>query len=209
MPKITELTAVTGTLTSADVFPVVSSSSTKKITLSALRDNLLTGGSVSSNALASNAVTTSKIEAGAVTNQQVTQGSLSADRLATVAGLTAQAYGSATVIPVVTLTSQGTISAASTAAVRSMASASIFQPLNGSRFNLFRITYPIVMQTAITSAFTVGSGTATLAGEGAGGAVASFPIGATIPAGTLVYVSFSLLSSSAQNWTMSFGFTYA
>jgi len=209
MPKITELISVAGALTASDVFPVVNSSTTKKITLSGLRDNILLGGAVTSNILADSAVTSAKISAGAVTNSQVTQGSLSQDRLATVAGLTAQAYGSATAIPVVTLTGQGTVSAASTAAVRSMASAAVYQPINGARFNLFRLTYAIVMQTAITSGFSSGSGTATLAGEGAGGPVSSFPIGATIPAGTLVYVTYSLLSSSAQNWYMSFGFTYA
>lgn len=208
MPKITELTALTGTLNSSDVFPVVNGSATKKITLSSLRENIFTGGSVSTGALANLCVSNSKLADDAVTNVKVQSGSLSQDRLATVAGLTAQVYGSATSIPVLTLTTQGTISAASTQALRSMASASVFQPLNGTRFDLFRTTYAITPRTAITANFYVGSGTATLAASSPGGPINSFPIGTSIPAGSLVFVTFSLLSSTAQNWTMSFGFTY-
>ena len=63
MPKITELISFEGSLSNSDVFPVVNSSVTKKIPMSALRANVLTSGSVSSTMLQVDSVTTTKIAA--------------------------------------------------------------------------------------------------------------------------------------------------
>ena len=56
MPKISDLTPFSGTLSSTDVFPVVNSSVTKRIALSELRGNILSSGSVSSQQLTASSV---------------------------------------------------------------------------------------------------------------------------------------------------------
>lgn len=67
MPKITDLTSFEGTLSDTDVFPVVNSSITKKIPLSALRSNVLFAAAIPGSAVADQGITTAKIADSAVT----------------------------------------------------------------------------------------------------------------------------------------------
>lgn len=117
MPKITELTEFTGTLNATDVFPAVNSGLTKKVSLSTLRSNVFSGGSVVESYLANGAVTGPKIAAGAVSNDKLVDGNISNSKLVTQNNLTAGTYGSASLIPVVTFNSQGLATSASTVGV--------------------------------------------------------------------------------------------
>jgi len=71
MPKITDLTSFEGTLSDTDVFPVVNSSITKKIPLSALRSNVLFGAVIPGSAIADQGITAAKIANSAVTSAKV------------------------------------------------------------------------------------------------------------------------------------------
>lgn len=92
MPKITDLISFEGTLSNSDVFPVVNSSITKKIPMSAMRANVLIPGSVSSAMLqvdsvtstkiSNSSVTETKIADGAVTNAKLSNGSVNAVKIA-------------------------------------------------------------------------------------------------------------------------------
>lgn len=199
MPKITDLTSFEGALSNTDVFPVVNSAITKKIPLSALRTNILSGSSVTSTALATEAVTTSKIQSLAVVNDKIAVGTIQPDRLATVAGLTAGAYGSVSAAPVITVNEKGLVTAVSTTPLRNQVSCTIVQPVNSFAFDLFRTTYAMTIATTVTATFAAGSGTATLSTPLAQNTV--------LAAGTKVTVTFTNLASGANNWTLSFGYT--
>lgn len=102
MPKITDLTSFEGTLSDTDVFPVVNSSITKKIPLSALRSNVLFGAAIPGSAIADQGITTAKIADAAVT---VVKMGFPASRLDT-----AQEYTRAHNFNATTLTDDSTIS---------------------------------------------------------------------------------------------------
>lgn len=82
MPKITELISFEGTLSNSDVFPVVNSSVTKKMPMSALRANVLTSGAISSTMLQVDSVTTTKIANGNVTEVKLADGAVTNAKLA-------------------------------------------------------------------------------------------------------------------------------
>lgn len=82
MPKISELISFEGTLSNSDVFPVVNSSVTKKMPMSALRANVLTSGSLSSSMLQVDSVTTTKIANGNVTEAKLADGSVTNAKIA-------------------------------------------------------------------------------------------------------------------------------
>lgn len=117
MPKITELTEFSGTLTATDVFPVVNSSLTKKISLSTLKSNVLSGGSVTDTQLGNSSVTNVKLADGAVSNAKLQDGSIAPAKLQTQAGLTAGSFGTATEVPAITFNAQGLAVAATTVPV--------------------------------------------------------------------------------------------
>ena len=117
MPKITDLTEFTGFLSATDVFPVVNSSLTKKISLSTLRSNIFSGGAVGENNLATGAVTTTKLGLSAVTNEKILDGTVTPSKLQSQSSLSAGTYGSSTAIPVISVSAQGLVTAASSAAV--------------------------------------------------------------------------------------------
>lgn len=117
MPKITELTEFSGNLAATDLFPVVNSSLTKKITLTTLKSNVLSGGAVTDTQLATGAVTNLKIADGAVSNAKLQDGSIAAAKLQTQGGLTAGTYGTASSVPVITVNAQGLLIAATTVPV--------------------------------------------------------------------------------------------
>lgn len=76
MPKITDLISFEGTLSNSDVFPVVNSSVTKKIPMSAVRANVLTSGSVSSTMLQVDSVTTTRLANASVTEPKIADGAV-------------------------------------------------------------------------------------------------------------------------------------
>jgi len=198
MPKITDLQSFSGTLSSTDVFPVVSSSVTKKIALSELRGNILSSGSVSSQQLSTSAVTTDKLAARAITGSKIALGTILPENLETRSGLTAGSYGSNSAVPTFTVNDQGIITSAGSTSLRQQVSANIFQPYNTQTVVLFKATHAMTINTAVTTTFGSGSATVTLSPALANGTV--------IAAGTSVTATFSNLSGTVANATISFGY---
>jgi hypothetical protein len=199
MPKISDLTPFSGTLSSTDVFPVVNSSVTKRIALSELRGNILSSGSVSSQQLSSSSVITDKIADRNVTGAKIALGTILPANLEPRSGLTAGSYGSNSAIPTFTVNDQGLLTAAGTTSLRQQVSANVYQPFSGQVVTLFRTTHAMTINTAVTTSFGSGSATVTLTPALANGTV--------IPANTSVTATFSNLSGSVANITISFGYT--
>ena len=82
MPKITDLTSFEGTLSDTDVFPVVNSSITKKIPLSALRSNVLFGAVIPGSAIADQGITTAKIADQGITTAKIADQGITAAKIA-------------------------------------------------------------------------------------------------------------------------------
>jgi len=199
MPKITDLQSFSGTLSSTDVLPVVNSSVTKKIAISELRGNILSSGSVSSQQLANSAVTTDKLAARVVTGAKIAVGTILPENLETRSGLTAGSYGSNSAVPTFTVNDQGLITAAGSTSLRQQVSANVFQPYNTQTVVLFKTTHAMTVNTVVTTSFGSGSATITLTPALANGTV--------IAAGTSVTATFSNLSGTVANATISFGYT--
>jgi len=198
MPKITDLQSFSGTLSSTDVFPVVNSSVTKKIAISELRGNILSSGSVSSQQLSNSSVTTDKIAARTITGAKIALGTILPENLETRSGLTAGSYGSNSAVPTFTVNDQGLITAAGSTSLRQQVSANVFQPYNTQTVVLFKTTHAMTINTAVTTTFGSGSATITLSPALANGTV--------IAAGTSVTATFSNLSGTVANATISFGY---
>lgn len=198
MPKITDLQSFSGTLSSTDVLPVVNSSVTKKIAISELRGNILSSGSVSSQQLANSAVTTDKLASRVVTGAKIAVGTILPENLETRSGLTAGSYGSNSAVPTFTVNGQGLITAAGSTSLRQQVSANVFQPFATQTVVLFKTTHAMTINTAVTTSFGSGSATVTLSPALADGTV--------IAAGTSVTATFSNLSGTVANATISFGY---
>jgi hypothetical protein len=199
MPKISDLTPFSGTLSSTDVFPVVNSSVTKAIALSELRGNILVSGSVSSQQLATSSVITDKIADRNIIGAKIALGTVLPENLETRSTLVAGAYGSNSAIPTFTVNEKGLLTAAGTTSLRQQVSANVFQPYTGQTVVLFKATHAMTVNTAVTATFGSGSATITLSPALANGTV--------IAAGTSVTATFSALSGSVSNATISFGYT--
>ena len=199
MPKISDLPPFSGTLSSTDVFPVVNSSVTKSIALSELRGNILVSGSVSSQQLATSSVITDKIADRNIIGAKIALGTVLPENLETRSTLVAGAYGSNSAIPTFTVNEKGLLTAAGTTSLRQQVSANVFQPYTGQTVVLFKATHAMTVNTAVTATFGSGSATITLSPALANGTV--------IAAGTSVTATFSALSGSVSNATISFGYT--
>jgi hypothetical protein len=199
MPKISDLTPFSGTLSSTDVFPVVNSSVTKAIALSELRGNILVSGSVSSQQLATSSVITDKIADRNIIGAKIALGTVLPENLETRSTLVAGAYGSNSAIPTFTVNEKGLLTAAGTTSLRQQVSANVFQPYTSQTVVLFKATHAMTVNTAVTATFGSGSATITLSPALANGTV--------IAAGTSVTATFSALSGSVSNATISFGYT--
>jgi hypothetical protein len=204
MPKISDLTPFSGTLSSTDVFPVVNSSVTKRISLSELRGNILVSGSVSSQQLATSSVITDKISDRNITGAKIALGTILPENLETRSTLVAGAYGSNSAIPTFTVNEKGLLTAAGTTSLRQQVSANIFQPFNNQEVVLFKATHAMTINTAISITFGVGTSsgasvTTTLTPTLANGTV--------IAAGTSVSAKFTNFTGTIANVTVSFGYT--
>ena len=199
MPKITDLQSFSGTLSSTDVLPVVNSSVTKKIAISELRGNILSSGSVSSQQLAASSVTTEKIASRTITGAKIALGTILSENLETRSGLTAGSYGSNSAIPTFTVNDRGIVTAAGTTSLTQQVSANVFQPFNSQVVVLFKTTFAMTINTAVTTSFGSGSATVTFSPALANGTV--------IAAGTSVTATFTNLTGTVANATISFGYT--
>jgi len=199
MPKITDLQSFSGTLSSTDVLPVVNSSVTKKIAISELRGNILSSGSVSSQQLAASSVTTDKIASRTITGAKIALGTILSENLETRSGLTAGSYGSNSAIPTFTVNDRGIVTGAGTTSLSQQVSANVFQPFNSQVVVLFKTTFAMTLNTAVTTSFGSGSATVTLSPALASGTV--------IAAGTSVTATFTNLTGTVANATISFGYT--
>jgi hypothetical protein len=199
MPKISDLTPFSGTLSSTDVFPVVNSSVTKRIALSELRGNILSSGSVSSQQLTASSVLTDKIADRAVIGAKIALGTILSENLETQSGLNPGYYGSASAIPTFNVNAKGIITGAGLSNLRQQVSANVFQPYNNQTVVLFRSTHAMTINTPVDRTFGSGSATITLSPAIANGTV--------IPAGTSVTATFSGLSGTVANATITFGYT--
>ncbi|MEK2644428.1 beta strand repeat-containing protein [Bdellovibrio sp. BCCA] len=77
----------------------------------------ITGASTKTVSIATNGVTTTELASNAVTTGKISDGNVTGAKLETLAGLTAGSYGSATVVPSITVDTKGRVTAIATNAI--------------------------------------------------------------------------------------------
>jgi hypothetical protein len=154
---------------------------------------------VSSFQLAENSVVTDKIEGRSIIGSKIALGTILPENLEARSELNAGSYGSNSAVPTFTVNSQGLITAAGSTSLRQQVSANIYQPISGQVVTLFRTTHAMTVNTAVATTFGSGSATVTLTPALAKDTV--------IPADTSVTATFSNLSGTVANTTISFGYT--